>query len=124
MDKTYAETRNKPPFDWNKWLDSALRGEVSRVDYTEKRQLTQNWVTCACGNQCAIIPRNPVGEPEDADLAHYGKDFYSQVSSATFAYTKEKRTFYLTLAKETLAKIETRATELIAIELQKLRQSA
>lgn len=81
MDKTYAETQNQAPFDWNKYLNERI---------AEHSQLPENWhewiknkagmwTTCGCGNQCAIIPRRYSGEPCDLTLARLGMEFWFAV---------------------------------------------
>lgn len=88
--RTYmqAETK-KRPINWNKQLDRlATLAKISHNKRTLDQQgeihlmITQaaSWVTCACGNQCEIIPRNSVGCPEDAKLDTLGCQFYHDVS--------------------------------------------
>jgi hypothetical protein len=70
FNRTYSELMNEKPFDWNAFL--------SKESYTldsleEAMQLSQHWVTCACGNQCAAIPRDPMsGVPLDNILKQKG----------------------------------------------------
>lgn len=94
--KTYSETRNEPPFDWNKALNE---DEINWSDLTDR---AGSWVTCACGNQCDVIPRKECGEPVDSKLARLGLRFWARISDEN-----------LDAAKSILALIEKRAAELI-----------
>jgi hypothetical protein len=107
--KTYAEECNEPPFDWNAALDKIIaRGWAEPEEVDTMEDLANDWVTCACGNQCAIIPRDYANTPRDERLRHLGVDF------TDFVGWGEWRS-----AKVTLQKIEARSAELIAIELAK-----
>lgn len=98
--KTYAETRGEEPFDWWDALDNPGK-------YDDLSANAGSWVTCACGNQCRVIPRHTgfmaVGEPKDRTLKILGFDFLDQVTDRDY-----------TAAKQTLRKIEARSVELIA----------
>ena len=76
--KTFAETRGKPPFDWNAFL---ARDEFDEDSLNEANQLADRWITCACGNLCDALPRRDDGEPLDADLADLGWEFHSTIIS-------------------------------------------
>lgn len=105
MDKTYAETQNEAPFDWNKAL--ANPPDYRSEEHDRLAEKAESWTTCACGNQCAIIPRFGA-RPEDAILASLGLSFYDEVSNGEW----EK-------SKETLQAIEARSAILIQQELAK-----
>ena len=71
--KTYSEIWGREAFDWNKALSAKV---ISIKTWDELRHKAGDWVTCACGNQCAIIPRSESGRPLDELLATLGgKDF-------------------------------------------------
>ncbi len=70
--KTYAESNSKPPFDWRKALQNALAQEPEEEHYEAMMKLAADWVTCACGNQCEIIPRDNKGAPHDLVLSNAG----------------------------------------------------
>lgn len=118
-DKTYSEQCGIPAFDWHLALDNPAIYEDG-----ELAMKAEEWTTCAVGNQCAIIPRNPrttddwrdikdaPNRPCDDQLANLGIDFYDQVDDGRWD-----------AAKETLAKIEARSAILIAEELQKRNAS-
>jgi hypothetical protein len=67
--KKYSEDKGKEAFDWKKAL-SAKR--ISDKKWDELVKKAGDWVTCACGNQCAIIPRYEDGEPKDQILSLLG----------------------------------------------------
>jgi hypothetical protein len=68
--KTYSEVEGKEAFDWNKALSAKV---ISIKTWDELRHKAGDWVTCACGNQCAIIPRSSdTGRPLDELLATLG----------------------------------------------------
>lgn len=113
MDKTYAETQNEAPFDWNKAL--ANPPDYGSPDYDNLYILSGDWTTCACGNECAIIPRYKQdslrfakGQPKDEALADLGHRFHNQITMAEWED-----------AKETLQAIEARSAILIQQELAK-----
>jgi hypothetical protein len=76
---TYAETKGEKPFDWNAFLDAAEAGEITNIEHREAERLAGDWVTCACGNQCAAIPRRAGGSPEDHELWDLGGSFALQI---------------------------------------------
>lgn len=73
--KTYAETQNEKPFDWNK----ALAVEPTEDQWEDMKGMASNWVTCACGNQCDVIPRDKNGRPYDDELIDLGFRFLAYV---------------------------------------------
>jgi len=99
--KTYSETKGKEPFDWNAFLENPPRRRSLR--HRMAMDLSGQWVTCACGNLCDIIPRTPFGIPLDYHLEHLGIMFYSDIKDALWER-----------AKNTLNLIEKRSSELIA----------
>lgn len=101
--KTYAEENEEEPFDWNEWLEDAMQGKHSFADWEEANELAEDWVTCACGSQCAVIPRTKEGNPLDLKLMMLG---------VKFSYLISQQDYYG--AKETLAAIERRSTQILA----------
>lgn len=71
--RTFAETHNQA-FDWFKWLQDALVTTPTEDQWDRALWIAQSWVTCACGNQCAIIPRHGNGMPKDDILRELGSD--------------------------------------------------
>lgn len=110
---TERESRIKP-FDWQhalKYPGMYDSGTLSRK--------AKNWVTCACGTLCELIPRynkstmdgnfsstKKDGAPIDWPLRKLGISFYSHVENENWK-----------AAKTTLDKIEKRSAQIIA-ELQ------
>ena len=77
--------------------------EEEKEKYFELVGLSASWVTCACGNQCSIIPRLGInGMPKDSALASDGQEFYNNVASLE-----------VDKAVSTLERIEKRSEELI-----------
>lgn len=103
--KTYAETQNEPPFDWNAKLDQFIAGEYPEEDETRwLDELAGSWVTCACGNQCAAISRDPdSGKPIDYELKRLGLNFSVLIETQDWCR-----------AKSVLGDIEKRSSELLA----------
>lgn len=110
MDKTYAETMGQPAFDWNLFLDRADAGEIAYEgkEYKVACHLSGSWTSCACGNECAVIPRYDDGSPIDCELWEDGVAFYREIARADWVE-----------ARLTLARIESRSAILIAEELAK-----
>jgi hypothetical protein len=100
MKKTFAETQGKENFNWFKFLNQK---EISEKDWFDAELLSKDWITCACGNQCSLIPRSGyLNHPWDDELRSLGFLFNLQIRG------QKKGT-----AMETLLKIETRSSELI-----------
>jgi hypothetical protein len=114
--KTYMEEQQGESFDWNKFLENAIRRKSPMDSDTldDVIDRSQNWVTCACGNQCSIIPRHKDDDYEDDDapideeLNQLGVQFYECVKDQ-----------YWVEAKMTLKDIEARSATLIHEILQK-----
>lgn len=101
--KTYAESKgNIYPFDWNDFLDRAIDGDITEYEKNKAKILSDNWVTCACGNQCEAIPRYTDGSPMDFLLKSFGDDFGILIWSSEFKQ-----------AKRTLGEIEKRSAKII-----------
>lgn len=102
--ETYAEKQGEKAMDWNVFLDKAIDGNVPFQGYQHTQALgfASQWTTCACGNQCDIIPRNARGEPCDIVLSGLGCDFYISICNAGWGE-----------AKGILMEIEKRSQEII-----------
>lgn len=106
--KTYAEVNGKEPFDWNSALDNAIKHGTSQraIDRDIMLEASAKWVTCACGNQCASIPRVESGTlkgmPLDELLSHLGGVFYDYIAEENYVE-----------AKQVLRDIEQRSIEII-----------
>lgn len=96
--KTYAESKGYKPFDWNEFLN---KENITEEEWDNSTKLAQDWVTCACGNQCDIIPRNDDGDPKDWELTTLGYAFFKHIESRRIDDAKqilkaiEKRSAYL-----------------------------
>ena len=104
--KTYAETEWEKPFNWELFLKNGRKGRLTEEEKKSAIARSLSWVTCACGNQCAIIPRGYAGSPVDYYLRILGSIFYISIKSENW----DKAT-------ETLRKIERRSAELL-LEIQ------
>lgn len=96
--KTYAEKKGEEKFDWHKALSE------KDIDWDFLKKKAVSWVTCACGNQCSIIPRNDDDVPIDATLTRLGGEggFYGAIKNKNAK-----------LALDLLALIELRSKQLI-----------
>lgn len=101
--KTYTESRDKDLFDWNLFLN---KSHISNEEWLSAAELSSSWVTCACGTQCAIIPRGKSGSPNDYPLWQLGLTFHETIKAKDAHW-----------AKILLERIERRSAELIT-ELQ------
>ena len=98
--KTYAELRGEKAFDWNKFLENPP--EYGSTKHKFACDLSECWVTCACGNLCDIIPRSPLGCPIDEKLEMFGGIFNMDIIAGEWQD-----------AKETIYLIEIRSDEII-----------
>jgi len=96
---TYAETQGAPAFDWHAFL---AKQSHTDDEWHLATNLAGGWVTCACGNQCAALERNPDGSPEDMHLYLLGENFALQILTRNFFE-----------ARKTLANIEQRSALLL-----------
>lgn len=79
MDKTYAEEIGAKAFDWEMALTKAIKSKPSFDRAKALALLSAEWVTCACGNQCAAIPRESNGRPKDDALRDLGCLFHHNI---------------------------------------------
>lgn len=102
---TYAESKNKKPFDWNAFLIKAQSGGLSGIERDAGEFLASRWVTCACGRQCEKIPRHEwdFGRPVDEYLEQLGISFYGHIVMGQWSQ-----------ATETLQEIEERSAEILS----------
>jgi hypothetical protein len=107
---TYSETVGEKPFDWNKFLNKA---RITEKDWDDATARAHKWTTCACGNQCAVIPRDEIGKPDDELLVTLGGDdgFYGAIQNKNVAE-----------AKQFLAMIEVRSSYLIQKQFDEVRK--
>lgn len=120
---TYAESQGEQPFNWL----AALKPGLTYEQLLTLKNLSGSWPTCACGNQCNVIPRwtikdydendhNIYGQPKDPVLSGLGYSFNNYILHAR-DYAKdgelEKRDLYIEHARRIFLEIEQRAVELI-----------
>jgi hypothetical protein len=70
-EQSYNEAAGNPPFDWKAAIECAETDD----QWKNLAIMAKSWTTCACGNQCDVIPRFPDGEPVDEELSIYGVSF-------------------------------------------------
>lgn len=108
--KTYMEEQKGESFDWNKFLKNAIRRKtrIEQDVLDEVIARSQNWVTCACGNQCSVIPRfkdddwEDEDSPVDDELRELGVEFFECIEREAWVS-----------AKNVLKEIEARSAFLI-----------
>jgi hypothetical protein len=116
---TFAEVKKIVPRTCRAYDDPETRNAVvnwpmeltqETPRWPELQALAGNWVSCACGNQCSIIPRREDGDgyPLDRELKNLGMSFY---------YAVREREVKRSL--EVLNQIETRSAQLIKEILDK-----
>jgi hypothetical protein len=105
--KIYAETKKSKKFDWKVELEKRLAKNLKPIPTLSKK--SKSWVTCACGNQCAAIPRKDDGSPWDEELQELGTSFFYKVGDGNWQE-----------ALNILEKIENRS----AILIRKIKQEA
>ena len=104
--KPYATTKRRKFFDWNAFL---AQDTIKAADWVKAKVRAGSWVSCACGNQCAIIPRNNDGQPLDNSLYHSGMQFYQAIQDKDVAQARivlgwiENRSVYLIEKLQTAA---------------------
>jgi hypothetical protein len=120
--KTYAQTEGRESFDWNKFLN---REDISEREWAKADARAASWVTCACGNQCSIIPRETNGMPKDKALLTLGGGeggFYTAIknrdveSARHLLHMIELRSAFLIEATKKQALEEAREGVLVAIQ--------
>ena len=103
---TYTEKNNKEPFDWNTFLN---KKEITQEEWENASELSADWVTCSCGNQCDLIPRHQrkqsyfssKGAPKDNILRALGLEFNELIKLQNIGLSKlvlatiEKRSAYI-----------------------------
>lgn len=116
---TFAKEQGSKPFNWNKFLDKdfTIFSKKRSEQLKNASDLASNWITCACGNQCAIIPRDlRYGNPRDGRLRKLGMDFSNAVCNLEDNYKTKKITKIKSAQKKCkviLAKIEERSAVII-----------
>lgn len=80
LTKSFAAKCDRIPFDWNDFLAT---DNITDKQWDNAAPIAANWVTCACGNQCYIIPRDPNkgNAPLDKFLKYCGTRFYHSIKA-------------------------------------------
>jgi hypothetical protein len=73
--ETYTQNKQATVIDWR----AALTNEP--INWDTLGSASSMWVTCACGNQCVIIPRDESGRPLDTDLVYLGNAFHEFITN-------------------------------------------
>jgi len=110
--KTYAETKGKAPFDWKAFLE---KESYTKDELFYAKELAKNWVTCACGNQCDVIPRGYDGKPLDRRLKKLGRELFVCINAMCYPFedSEEQFEYCRQSAISTLHAIEARSQEII-----------
>tara|TARA_R110000737_G_scaffold171943_1_gene197445 strand:+ start:2811 stop:3152 length:342 start_codon:yes stop_codon:yes gene_type:complete len=87
-------------WDWYAYLDASE--EVKEEYNNEAYDLSSDWVTCACGQVCSVLPKGEhANAPLDNELGDLGVDFCSEIEIKDWGNAKttldkiEKRTIFL-----------------------------
>jgi hypothetical protein len=119
-DDKYYRQQGKPYFNWHDFLEKDI-DELSHDEMRVAKDLAGEWVTCAVGSQCAIIPRKfdvvMQGQPLDPTLNHLGIEFYHSITRMKLDHGYgEVQSFHVHRddSKLILSKIEQRSAEIIA----------
>ena len=97
-----------PDFDWFAFLNQDI--ELVSEDYLdEAKSLADNWVTCASGQLCKVLPKGNGNSPADEELYDLGMDFARKINNLEDTRQNEDRL----KALEILNKIEARTTLLL-----------
>lgn len=108
---TYVEQRGEARFDWNDFLTRVEAGTVTEREWKDAFELASSWITCACGNECAVLPRSSHGCPDDDRLYDLGCDFMDIIRDGY----KENESLDITVlnGRECLRRIEARTAYLL-----------
>ena len=111
---SYPEARGQKPFNWNEFLQKESYTQCELLEAVGK---ASDWVTCAVGNQCSVLPRNAIGRPLDDELGLLGIDFDTCISKMhinSVNYTSDQFINYKSKAIIILKRIESRSSLLIS----------
>ena len=112
--KTYAETHSKWIYDWPQIIDDLEHDRYDDEGKFEVYDAASNWPTCACGNQCAALPRDEEGCPVDKVMEKLGGQFFWSIGSLMASSTKLQREVHASRARHYMGLIEDRARKLLA----------
>jgi hypothetical protein len=90
-------------FNWFAVLKDLSAGAPCSInDQTKLSRMAGNWVTCACGQLCSVLPRNNMGRPLDVRLQMLGTAFFHRIEEKKWCE-----------ALSVLHRIEERSNELL-----------
>lgn len=98
----YSQSKAQEAINWHLVVERALTGDLTDDEQIAYTSYAANWVTCAVGNQCQIIPRTTGAWPEDDRLYYLGTGFSNAFRDGEYGY-----------AKRILGVIEWRSSQLI-----------
>lgn len=107
---------NNPDNNWKK------EGMVLNQYLLTLTEYTRDWMSCAVGNQCDIIPRTAAGWPLDETLEELGLLFNRQIINLYERSTLEDKLLILESASTTLWTIEEEAARVIKETLAKKQE--
>jgi hypothetical protein len=105
-------------FCWFEFLNQP-KSDFSKEDLKDACALSNNWITCGCGQLCNSLPRHENSNaPIDPILVHLGLDFMENILNAYDAYVDHEEGFLSRIesAKSVLIKIEERTIALLALQ--------
>lgn len=122
--ENYAKTQGERPFNWKRFL---LKKRYTWDDLDNAYWRATDWVTCACGNQCSIIPRGvqygwssfQPAAPVDSRLRRDGLSFATHIENMAHYRNSPSFEGHRILAQRCLHRIERRSAYLIAKILKK-----
>ena len=109
----YSEKHSRWIYDWPTIINDLEAGLYSKQSMRECKRAAYDWVTCAVGNQCALLPRNKNGLPADFNAAHLGRAFAQYIEAMIYSSGADLALFSLA-ARGALAAIEFRSAKLLA----------
>ena len=86
-------------WDWYAFLDASnvIKEEFKREAFS----LSSDWITCACGQVCDVLPKGLYSSPLDEEASGLGMDFCDLICDEDWENAKttldkiEKRTIFL-----------------------------
>ncbi len=115
--KPNSSPKSADPYDdnfcWFLFLEQP-DDQITEFQIEEAYDKSTKWVTCACGQVCASIPRNQSNEPDDETLYELGMQFMFELENAREQfYIRDSFKKCLNDAKDILIEIEQRTAELL-----------
>ena len=115
----YSEANAKWVYDWPTIIDDLEAGLYDKKKMTECLDAAIDWVTCAVGNQCDLLPRDVSGAPIDPLQIILGINFSAYIDGIIGA-SGQDRADMAAGAREVMADIDARSAALLA-EMKKAK---